>query len=444
MTAFMEGYVRRVEAFNYRVGRFAMYLIFLMIGILAWSSISKTFFLPSLWTLEMAQFTMMAYFILGGAYSIQLGSNVRMDLLYGGWSDRRKAIFDAVTVLFLLFYLGVLLYGGWLSTAYSIEYGERTRTAWRPYMWPIKVDHDGRHLADAAAGTGGALPRHPQAAGPRDPAPSRARRRLCGARRGDAVDVLRRHRDPDVLVDDGHADDRPAGVRRDRLRGDGGGDPALRHRRVRLRLLGPDEGDGVVPAADAADVHLHGLRPEREPHRRRPLQDVPRLDGGPRRRPRHRHHRPHGADLGDERPLRRRHGDRRHHRAAGAAAPRLRQAHGDGGDPGGIVAGDPGAAVGGPRPLRDDRAPTRRSTLARGRRPGSDDGDALRHLHRGPLPLAATSRPAAFGGGARRRLAGEAAPPARRPAAARHLLRNDGAVRERLDQPRRNLPPSAR
>jgi TRAP-type mannitol/chloroaromatic compound transport system permease small subunit len=139
MTAFMEGYVRRVEAFNYRVGRFAMYLIFLMIGILMWSSISKTFFLPSLWTLEMAQFTMMAYFILGGAYSIQLGSNVRMDLLYGGWSDRRKAMFDAVTVMFLIFYLGVVFYGGWLSTAYSIEYGERTRTAWRPYMWPIKA-----------------------------------------------------------------------------------------------------------------------------------------------------------------------------------------------------------------------------------------------------------------------------------------------------------------
>ncbi len=137
--ALMEGYVRRVDAFNYRVGRFAMYLIFAMIGILAWSSISKTFFLPSMWTLEMAQFTMMAYFVLGGAYSIQLGSNVRMDLVYGGWSDRTKAAVDAFSVIFLIFYLGVLLYGGFLSTSYSIEYGERSRTAWRPYMWPIKV-----------------------------------------------------------------------------------------------------------------------------------------------------------------------------------------------------------------------------------------------------------------------------------------------------------------
>jgi TRAP-type mannitol/chloroaromatic compound transport system permease small subunit len=116
-----------------------MYLIFAMVGILLWSSISKTFFLPSLWTLEMAQFAMVAYYILGGAYSIQLGSNVRMDLFYGAWSDRRKAWFDAFTVLFLIFYLGVLLYGAIDSTSYSLQYNERSPTAWRPYLWPIKI-----------------------------------------------------------------------------------------------------------------------------------------------------------------------------------------------------------------------------------------------------------------------------------------------------------------
>lgn len=146
-----------------------MYLIFAMIGILLWSSISKTFFLPTLWTLETAQFTMVAYYILGGAYAIQLGSNVRMDLFYGGWSDRQKAWVDAFTVFFLMFFLGVLLYGGIGSTAYSLGHFtaepvsffkdlgvgfvtggpegagevigrmERSSTAWRPYIWPIKV-----------------------------------------------------------------------------------------------------------------------------------------------------------------------------------------------------------------------------------------------------------------------------------------------------------------
>ena len=139
MPRILSQYVKFVEAVNYRVGRFVMYGIFVMVGVLLWSSISKTFFLPSLWTLEIAQFAMVAYYILGGAYSIQLGSNVRMDLFYSSWSDRKKSWFDAITVLFLIFFLGVLLYGGYDSTEYAFKYNERSATAWRPYMWPIKI-----------------------------------------------------------------------------------------------------------------------------------------------------------------------------------------------------------------------------------------------------------------------------------------------------------------
>ncbi|MEX2519521.1 MAG: TRAP transporter small permease subunit [Paracoccaceae bacterium] len=134
----MRAFVRFVDAINYRIGRVAMWGLFAMMVILLWSSISKTFFNPSLWTLEMAQFAMVAYFLLGGPYSLQLGSNVRMDLFYASWSDRRKAEVDAITVLFLIFYLGVLLYGGYDSLAYSFKYGERSPTAWRPYLWPVK------------------------------------------------------------------------------------------------------------------------------------------------------------------------------------------------------------------------------------------------------------------------------------------------------------------
>ena len=136
MSSLARNYVLIVDAINYRLGRIMMYGIFVMIGILLWSSISKTFFLPSL---ETAQFAMVAYYILGGPYSIQLGSNVRMDLFYGDWSPKTKAWFDCFTVLFLIFFLVVLLLGGIESTKYSLQYGERSPTAWRPYLWPIKI-----------------------------------------------------------------------------------------------------------------------------------------------------------------------------------------------------------------------------------------------------------------------------------------------------------------
>ena len=116
-----------------------MYGLFLIFGVLLWSSISKTFFLPSLWTLEIAQFAMVAYYILGGPFSLQIGANVRMDLFYGGWTDRKKTWFDAFSILLLIFYLGVLLYGAIDSTTYSLQYNERSPTAWRPLLWPIKI-----------------------------------------------------------------------------------------------------------------------------------------------------------------------------------------------------------------------------------------------------------------------------------------------------------------
>ena len=133
-------FITFVDSFNYRIGRFAMYGIFAMMGILLWSSISKTFFNPSLWTLEMAQFCMVAYYMLGGPYSIQMGSNVRMDLLYGEWDNHRKAQVDAITIIFLIVYLIFMIWGGWESFMYSLSYGgERSSSIWRPYIWPIKL-----------------------------------------------------------------------------------------------------------------------------------------------------------------------------------------------------------------------------------------------------------------------------------------------------------------
>ena len=115
-------FARVVDNISNRIGLIVMYSIFILMGILLWSSFSKTFLTPSLWTLEMAQFTMVTYYMLGGAYSILIGSNVRMDLFYGNWSLRRKAFIDCITVLFLVFYLCVLIFGALGSTAYSLGY----------------------------------------------------------------------------------------------------------------------------------------------------------------------------------------------------------------------------------------------------------------------------------------------------------------------------------
>ena len=139
MPGAIRSYVRYVDAVNRVVGRFAMYMIFAMMALLLYSSISKTFFVPALWTLEMAQFSMAAYCLLGGGYSMQLDSHVRMDILYGRWSSKGKGFADSMTSFFLVFYLVFLLYGSFSSTEYALQYGETSYSSWSPYMAPIKI-----------------------------------------------------------------------------------------------------------------------------------------------------------------------------------------------------------------------------------------------------------------------------------------------------------------
>jgi TRAP-type mannitol/chloroaromatic compound transport system permease small subunit len=132
-------YVRYVDALNRFVGRFAMRLIFVLGAVLLYSTFSRLVLgAPVNWAMEMSQFILSAYYLLGGAYSLQLDGHVRMDLFYGRMSPKNRAATDAFTILFVLFYLGVLLWGGFSSTGYSWTYNQVNYTAWAPPLWPIK------------------------------------------------------------------------------------------------------------------------------------------------------------------------------------------------------------------------------------------------------------------------------------------------------------------
>ena len=133
-------FVRVVDAVNYRVGRFAMYLIFVMAAILLASTGSRPIFgVPINWAHELSQFLLSADSLLGGAYTLQTGGHVRMDLIYDRLSARRRAMTDAITILFVIFFLGVLFWGGVSSTQYAIVYNQKNYSAWAPVLWPIKI-----------------------------------------------------------------------------------------------------------------------------------------------------------------------------------------------------------------------------------------------------------------------------------------------------------------
>jgi TRAP-type mannitol/chloroaromatic compound transport system permease small subunit len=140
MPKIIVSYVKYVDYASTKFGRMAMYMIFIMIGTLLLGAVTRNILgIPLSWTVEMAQFTITAYYILGGPYSMQMDDHVRMDLVYGLYSDKTKAKIDVFTNIFLLVYLIVLLIGAISSTQYAIEYGQRKFSQWNPSMIPIKI-----------------------------------------------------------------------------------------------------------------------------------------------------------------------------------------------------------------------------------------------------------------------------------------------------------------
>ena len=138
--AALHGYVRAVDRASLWVGRGAMYLIFVMIGVLLLDAVTRNLLtVPLHWCIEVAQFTLTAYYFAGGAETLRNDSHVRMDLFYSGRSSRTRAWLDLLTVGCLLFYLAVMLFGSISSLRYAIETGETRFSMWNPSMIPIKA-----------------------------------------------------------------------------------------------------------------------------------------------------------------------------------------------------------------------------------------------------------------------------------------------------------------
>ena len=133
-------YVYLVDWLCIKIGRLTMYMVFVMMFVLVLSFVTRNIInIPLMWIIEMAQFIITGYYLLGGGYSMIMGDHVRMDLVYSKLSDRNKAKMDTFTSFFLVFYLVTLLYGSISSLIYTIETNQKLFTAWAPYVWPIKT-----------------------------------------------------------------------------------------------------------------------------------------------------------------------------------------------------------------------------------------------------------------------------------------------------------------
>lgn len=140
MPHLIRAYVRIVDKMSDYVGYLAAALIFVMGGTLLLDAVTRNVLnIPIHWAIEFTQFTLAAYYFMGGPITLKNNEHVRMDLWYANLSERGKARLDLVTIGCLIFYLGVMLVGSISSLQYAIETNERRFSMWNPSVIPIKA-----------------------------------------------------------------------------------------------------------------------------------------------------------------------------------------------------------------------------------------------------------------------------------------------------------------
>lgn len=136
----IRAYVRIVDKTSDYVGYLAASLIFVMVATLLLDAVTRNVLnIPIHWAIEFTQFTLAAYYFMGGPITLKNNEHVRMDLWYANLSDRGKAKLDLFTVWCMIFYLGVMLVGSISSLQYAIETNEKRFSMWNPSVIPIKA-----------------------------------------------------------------------------------------------------------------------------------------------------------------------------------------------------------------------------------------------------------------------------------------------------------------
>ena len=137
----MTRFVALVHGFNAAIGRTVSLFIYVMILVIMYETLARYFFsAPTAWAHDVSGWLQVAYVFLGGAYALQKGYLVRVDLLYSNMSPRNQAIIDlsVSTALFVCF-AAVMIWKGSSLAMQSFDMGESSSTGvWKGRVYPAK------------------------------------------------------------------------------------------------------------------------------------------------------------------------------------------------------------------------------------------------------------------------------------------------------------------
>lgn len=129
-----------IDALSIWTGKAASWLVLVVVVFVVYEILMRyVFHLPTLWVSESMVFGCGVTYVLGAAWALQDNRHVKIDLIYGRLTPRRRAIIDSITFVFFVLYLGLFLWASAQYTWRSVLVRETSSSAWDPPVYPIKV-----------------------------------------------------------------------------------------------------------------------------------------------------------------------------------------------------------------------------------------------------------------------------------------------------------------
>lgn len=135
----MQALARSITRFNRLIGKWVSLAVLIIFALLLADVVMRYLVgQPAIWTAELATLIFGVYAIIGGGYLLAERGHVSVDILYGSFSTKRKAIIDIVTWPLFLLFVGVLLWQGYDIASEAIADMERSNSTWKAPLWPTK------------------------------------------------------------------------------------------------------------------------------------------------------------------------------------------------------------------------------------------------------------------------------------------------------------------
>lgn len=132
--------LREIDRISEKVAILASFLTFIMMLLVVYEVASRYFAnRPTVWSMELCQFTFTYIIALGGAYTLKTDGHVSVDILYSRLGPRVQSIIDVVTTTMVIVFLITLVWQTGIMSVEALTGSEHTGTAFNPPTFPAKV-----------------------------------------------------------------------------------------------------------------------------------------------------------------------------------------------------------------------------------------------------------------------------------------------------------------